>query len=320
MTIDTANRYSTYRNGKVEEVQPKEDFETAHDLTREIVLLLWAGGVPSGAMQAALEDVTRIGMAHAVYGSNRIEGVGMGREETMRLCKHVFGGALGAWEDSPRCSEKLEAFLANDAEEDEGGILKRREVLQHALAFRYIVDAFVVRGEPLTQQLVLATHRILCDKIESASGHSSSKYAGMYRTRDAFAGTTRFTRPSHVHGAMASLIRNLTDDIEKAEKTHALDPFMMAAKYCDRFVNVHPFADGNGRVCRLVLNAILLRYAGVVVPLGVREGGTEGSDGYLQVAMRSGQSGGYPGELGTMVLRGGVGMLRRVRRRVVDAM
>ncbi|KAI0474022.1 hypothetical protein GGR56DRAFT_650010 [Xylariaceae sp. FL0804] len=33
-----------------------------------------------------------------------------------------------------------------------------------------------------------------------------------------------------------------------------LDPFDLAAYYCDRFVNVRPFRDGNGRMCRLIPN------------------------------------------------------------------
>jgi Fic family protein len=34
------------------------------------------------------------------------------------------------------------------------------------------------------------------------------------------------------------------------------------------FVLIHPFLDGNGRTCRLILNAILLKYAGTVVAFG----------------------------------------------------
>ena len=74
-----------------------------------------------------------------------------------------------------------------------------------------------------------------------------------------------------------------------------LDPFMLAAKCCDRFVNIHPFKDGNGRMCRLVSNAILIRYAGVVVPLGKK---SEGREEYLQIAQESSKVGDIPDNWG----------------------
>ncbi|CAJ2506436.1 Uu.00g005660.m01.CDS01 [Anthostomella pinea] len=53
------------------------------------------------------------------------------------------------------------------------------------------------------------------------------------------------------------------------------DPLAFAAQYSCRFVNVHPFLDGNGRMCRLLLNAVLLSVAGVVAPLGGTEAARE---------------------------------------------
>ena len=45
----------------------------------------------------------------------------------------------------------------------------------------------------------------------------------------------------------------------------------MAAKYSNGFVQIHPFEDGSGRVARLILNAILLKYAEIVVSNGEHE-------------------------------------------------
>jgi Fic family protein len=47
---------------------------------------------------------------------------------------------------------------------------------------------------------------------------------------------------------------------------------MLGAKYCKGFVMTRPFVDGNGRMCRLIPNAILLGYAGVVLALGEQDG------------------------------------------------
>jgi len=40
-----------------------------------------------------------------------------------------------------------------------------------------------------------------------------------------------------------------------------LDPPNLAANYSDRMVDIYPFRNGNGRMCHLVLNVILMRYA-----------------------------------------------------------
>lgn len=77
------------------------------------------------------------------------------------------------------------------------------------------------------------------------------------------------------------MIAEYNRDINAAYLAGHLDPYMLAAKYCHKFVNIHPFLDGNGRTCRLILNAILLKYAGVVVPLGETESDRET---YLSVA------------------------------------
>lgn len=54
--------------------------------------------------------------------------------------------------------------------------------------------------------------------------------------------------------------------------TEALHPVELAAQAHKRFVFIHPFMDGNGRVARLLMNLCLLRqgYTLTVVPPFVR--------------------------------------------------
>ena len=46
-----------------------------------------------------------------------------------------------------------------------------------------------------------------------------------------------------------------------AENSDLMHPVQLAAEFHYRFVSIHPFDDGNGRVARLVMNYILLRYS-----------------------------------------------------------
>ena len=99
---------------------------------------------------------------------------------------------------------------------------------------------------------------------------------------------------------MKSMVAKLREDLKEVEKSGKIDPFILAAKYCDRFVNIHPFKDGNGRLCRLILNGILIKYAGVVISLGEK---SQDRDGYLQIAQESTKVGGHHGQLGTLILK-----------------
>lgn len=50
-----------------------------------------------------------------------------------------------------------------------------------------------------------------------------------------------------------------------------IDPIFLAAKYCQEFVMIHPFLDGNRRTCRPILNVVLMKFMGVVIGIGGNE-------------------------------------------------
>ena len=65
-----------------------------------------------------------------------------------------------------------------------------------------------------------------------------------------------------------------------------VDPYEMAARYKHRSVNIHPFVDGNDRVCRLIMNTILLRYVGHLCIFGSTN---DEVHTYLGIAYRRGR-------------------------------
>ena len=186
--------------------------------------------------------------------------------------------------------------------------------MQHAAAFQHMINAFVKQDMPMSERLIKETHGILVEGLdaEDAGVFNLQSFGGTYRHggQKAYAGMHEYTRPADVPKAMKSFVASLEADLQQAEKTKVIDPFMLAAKYCDRFVNIHPFKDANGRMCRLILNAILMKHAGIVVSLG--EKGAD-RDEYLQVAQESTLVGGHGGQLGNMVLESAVGTLRRLK-------
>ncbi|MCJ1448112.1 MAG: hypothetical protein MMC23_008625 [Stictis urceolatum] len=185
-------------------------------------------------------------MCHVVLGSNFIEGA----EYRAKLDNLVATGS----KDRSR----------------EHAIRGRREVVQHAEAFQYLIDAIVTQNEPMTEGLIKKT--------------SPAAYTRRYRSTPVSAGNTMFTSPAFVSREMEKFVKDLNRDIDDAGKSGLLDPFALAAKYCLQFVQIHPFQDGNGRVCRLILNTILCKYAEIMVPIGEHD---EDRQAYLGIKRRA---------------------------------
>ena len=73
--------------------------------------------------------------------------------------------------------------------------------------------------------------------------------------------------PDEVRAEMPDLIQWYRDEEEKAE----MHPAMLAAIFHYRFVTLHPFDDGNGRMSRILMNMILMRAGFVPAIIRVAE-------------------------------------------------
>lgn len=121
-----------------------------------------------------------------------------------------------------------------------------------------------------------------------------------------------FTPPQYVPKQMEEMCNNLKNDLNAAKAT-AIDPISLATKYSLEFVTIHPFQDGNGRMCRLILNAILFRFIGVVAPIGKTE---EDIAEYIGIKRRASESMEGHGEYATFVLGKVVRSLQRMKKKV----
>jgi Fic family protein len=244
------------------EDDPDDLFLDNQDLTKDINILLQES---TPARDIALGKHLATDLTRVVYGSNLIESAGSNFDVTSKFCSKIFQG------------ESITEEIT------EGGV---REVVQHAHALSFIIDEAVVLEKPLTEDIILEAHKILTYKVDASGGDKYIEYGGIYRNVHVGAGLTPFTAPENVPAKMRAMIAEYNRDIDAAYLAGHLDPYMLAAKYCHKFINIHPFLDGNGRTCRLILNAILLKYAGVVVPLGETETDREI---YLSVTCRASQ-------------------------------
>ncbi|KAJ5899432.1 hypothetical protein N7495_004176 [Penicillium taxi] len=84
---------------------------------------------------------------------------------------------------------------------------------------------------------------------------------------------------------MKTMIRELEGDMTDAQNGGQIDSVALAAKYTHSFVNIHPFVDGNGRMCRLILSSLLFKLGMFLVTIG--EKNVERSQ-YLEVVAYGG--------------------------------
>ncbi|KND93717.1 Cholinesterase [Tolypocladium ophioglossoides CBS 100239] len=125
-----------------------------------------------------------------------------------------------------------------------------------------------LRGQVLAKEIIRETDRILTYEVDTEKGISWIDYHGVYRREDVQAGLHQFVDWVLVRSAIARMMSSMNRNLGEATKSRETDLIAFSAKYCHNFVNIHPFMDGNGRVCRLILNAILLKYGGNVVCIG----------------------------------------------------
>jgi fido (protein-threonine AMPylation protein) len=164
----------------------------------------------------------------------------------------------------------------------------RREVIQHAQALKYLLERIVAKQEPWSEALILDTHRIL------HTGLGEDVNAGRYRSyedavwyekpRPGRGRAPRSIRAAAVPWHMRRMVERLNRDMADAERSGKVDACALAARYHHQFVNIHPFGDGNGRMSRIILNALLLRFSGCVSVVGID---APERDEYIAIAKRA---------------------------------
>jgi Fic family protein len=232
-------------------------------------------------------------LINVVYGSNLIETAGSSIRITLKLCQAVFRGepvSPDINELDPTYKEHLENLSENDRKASKENVVQsRREVIQHARALVFMIDSIVLYSKPWSESLILKTHAILHDGLsvdtdEDVPGHyRQHEVAVSYSKPGEKRQRSQCIRAVVVPNYMKDFITNLNNDISTAEASGEIDPYTLAAKYHHQFVMIHPFGDGNGRISRIILNVLLLKYAGHVAPVGTDK---KDKETYLAIVRR----------------------------------
>ena len=134
---------------------------------------------------------------------------------------------------------------------------------------------------PLNESFIRELHKIaLVEPYRSPSqtmdGTPTTKLIqpGQYKTQPNHVRTSTgaihyYASPEETPAKMGDLVAWYRLQADRGE----LHPLLLAAAFHYRFVAIHPFDDGNGRLARLLMNFILMRhdFPPIVIPLGKKE-------------------------------------------------
>ena len=133
------------------------------------------------------------------------------------------------------------------------------EAVGHAKAYDYIYN--ITEKEGLAEEDILSLHRLFYQQINAEN-------AGHYRTVKVYISGSRYAvaAVSKIPAEMRKLVKWYNENEKR------LHPIELAAMLHQRFVFIHPFVDGNGRVARLLMNLALLRngYTIAIIPAILR--------------------------------------------------
>lgn len=188
-----------------------------------------------GELQKTLQEQLRI---EWTYNSNAIEG------NTLTLGETAFFLREGLTSEGKPLHDYLEAQ-------------------NHAEAIDRLQD-IISNKQAITESLIKALHGVLMkggDFTLAKNQHGQmihkKLHVGEYKKEPNHVLTVsgriyHYTDPLHVHDEMEALLKWLG----VAKKLH---PVERAAQFHYRFVSIHPFDDGNGRMSRLLMNLLLMQ-------------------------------------------------------------
>ena len=200
------------------------------------------------------------------YHSNAIEGNSLTLGETRSLILHGLtaqGKPLRDHLDIEGHDEAVKAIEEAVKSDEAFNQVFIRNLHTVLLKEPYETAAITPDGQRVKRRIAVGDYKTQPNNVKTSTGE-------MYY----------FTPPEQVQAAMSDLV-----DWYRKKEDEGEHPIIMAATFHYRFVRIHPFDDGNGRMARLLMNMILMKH-GYTVALIPREE----RDQYINTLERADQS------------------------------
>jgi Fic family protein len=143
-----------------------------------------------------------------------------------------------------------------------------QEMAASNVGLKMMTEGAIEKGMPLTQNFIRVLHKTLLREdytvYRNLPGGIQTSYvihAGKYKTRPnsvitRYGDRFEYASPEETPGLMADLVDWYNTEEQKGE----ISPVELAALFHYRYIRIHPFEDGNGRIARLMVNYILARH------------------------------------------------------------
>ena len=177
------------------------------------------------------------------YNSNHIEGNTLTYGQTEILL--LFGKVIG-----------------------EADVRDVQEMTASNVGLKMMTEEARVKEMPLTQNFIRILHKTLLREdytvyrdLPGGVQTSYTVHAGQYKTRPNSVITRYGDRFDYASPEETpALMTDLVNWYNEAEQEGKLLPIELAALFHYRYIRIHPFEDGNGRIARLMMNFILSRH------------------------------------------------------------
>ena len=200
------------------------------------------------------------------YHSNALEGNSLTLGETKSLILHGLTAQGKPMRDHLDIAGHDEAVKAMEEAVASNQALTQvfiRNLHQVLLKEPYENDAVTPDGRHVRRRIAIGAYKVQPNNVRTSTGE-----------------TYYFTPPDQVQSAMGDLVEWYRKSEDKGEH-----PVVIAATFHYRFVRIHPFDDGNGRMARLLMNMILIRHGYTVALIP-----TEEKDHYIGTLERADKS------------------------------
>ena len=137
---------------------------------------------------------------------------------------------------------------------------EQQMVIDHQKALVFTLNK-AKQNSPITEILIKEIGALVVKNtgsIYSTALGTFDSTKGDYRLLNVFAGSRRFPDGSKVAALMKTLVCEINDKIDTVQTFTQKCELAFEIHY--QFVSIHPFADGNGRTSRLLMNYILTMF------------------------------------------------------------
>ena len=151
---------------------------------------------------------------------------------------------------------------------DEANMKDLEEMKASNVGLKMVKEAALDKEQPLTEYFIRTLHQTLLREdytvyrqLPDGTNTSYIVHAGQYKTRPNSVITATGERFEYASPEETSaLMTDLLQWYNQAEEEGTMSPIELASLFHYRYIRIHPFEDGNGRISRLIVNYILYRH------------------------------------------------------------